>query len=249
MDLERGCCKWAASMLVTNAESLHDLHLGFTNRVTQDYTLERRPQYDEMSALLASDLAKIVSERGPDPPIHLSLKSLSLCGIDFGSVVRKEISLDIDFNNLTMLRLESCAGLSQAFQLLTGQVDSSKLALSALQDLFVRLEEPGLNFSASLETFLTSIRKLSYLQVLIDRASAFQNLRPILKVHGKSLHTLVWDERRGPRTQLGVSTSLLSSKLGNLKVISQYCRYLQILGIPLYWEAISSSDKHHLAVI
>ena len=248
MDLDRGCCEWAASMLVTNAESLHNLQLGFTNRIARDFALKRRPQHDEMSALLANDLHQILSQRGLDPLIHLSLESLGLCGFDFGSVVRKEIGLDIDFNDLTMLRLESCAGLNQAFQLFMGQVDSSKLALSALQDLFVRLEKPVQDFSAGLESFLTSICGLTSLQVLIDGASATQDLKPILKVHGESLRTLVWDERRGRRTQLGVSTSLLPFKLGNLKIISQYCRSLQVLAIPLDWGAISSSHEHHMAV-
>ena len=248
IDLDRGGCEWAASMLVMNAESLHDLQLGFTNRIAHDYALKRRPQHDEMSALLAKYVDKIRSELGLDPLIHLSLESLSLCGFDFGSVVRKEIGLDIDFNDLTMLRLESCAGLSQAFQLLMGQVDSSELALSALQNLFVRLEEPVQDFSAGLESFLTSIGELTSLHVLIDGASATQDLEPILEVHGESLRTLVWDERRGRRTQLGVSTALLPSKVGNLNVISQYCRSLHVLAIPLDWEAISSSDEHHMAV-
>ena len=249
MDLDRrGSCIWAASMLAMNAGSLHNLHLGFTNRIAHEYALKRRPPYDEMSISLANDIEKLLSKIGPDPLIHLSLGSLTLCGFNFGSVVRGEIALDIDFNNLTMLRLESCAGLSQAFNLLVGQVDSSKLALSALQDLFVRLETPDQTFSASLEIFLTSIRSLRHLQVLIEKASAAQNLEPILKVHGESLFTLVWDERRGPRRKLDASPSLLYTKVGNLKVISQYCRVLTVLAIPLYWEAISSSDEYHIKV-
>ena len=249
MDLERGGCRWAASMLAMNAKSLDNLHLGSTNRIAHKYALQKRPRYDKIATSLANEIESLLSRVSPDPLIHLSLESLTLCGFNFGSVVRREIGLDIDFNNLTMLRLESCAGLSQAFHLLVRQVDSSKLALGALEDLFVRLETPDQTFSASLESFLTSIRRLRHLQVLIEKASAAQNLDPILKVHGESLRTLVWDERSGPRTQLGVSTSLLSSKVGNLKVISHYCRFLQVLAIPLDWEAISSSEKHHVAVI
>ena len=249
MDLDRGCCKWAASMLARNAESLHKLNLGFTNRIAHDYALERRPPYDEMSTLLANGVEKALAKLGPDPLIHLSLESLTLCGFDFDSVVRGEIGLDIDFNNLTVLKLESCDGLSQALNLLAGQRDSPKLALGALDDFFLRLEEPVQNFSAGLETFLTSIRGLTSLQVLIDGASATQNIQPILKVHGESLRTLVWDERRGRRTKLGVSTSLLPFKFGNLKAISQFCRFLQVLAIPLNWEVISRSDENRRAVI
>ena len=248
MDLDRGGCIWAASMLVKNAESLNDLHLGSTARIAHDYALKRRPPYDEISTSLANDVKKALAKIGPDELINLSVTSLTLCGFDFGSVVLGEIGLNIDFNNITLLRLESCAGLGQAFDLLVNQVDPSELALSAVEDLFVRLETADQTFSASLERFLTSIPGLRHLQVLIERASAAQNLEQILKAHGESLLTLVWDERRGPRRNLDACTSLLHTKLGNLKVISQYCRGLTVLAIPLYWEAISSSDKYHVTV-
>ena len=248
MDLDRGGCIWAASMLVKNAESLNGLHLGSTARIAHEYALKRRPPYGEMSTSLANGVKKALAKIGPDELIHLSVTSLTLCGIDFESVVLGELGLYIDFNNLTVLRLESCAGLSQAFDMLVNQVDPSELVLSALQDLFVRLETADQTFSASLERFLTSIPGLCHLQVLIERASAPQHLEPILKVHGESLLTLVWDERRGPRKTLDAPTSLLYTKLGNLKVISHYCRGLTVLAIPLYWDAISSSDKYHVTV-
>lgn len=245
MDLDRSCCKWAASMLASNSESLNVLHLGFTNRIAHDYALGRRPPYDEMSTSLANGVEKALAKLGSDPLIRLSLESLTLCGFDFDSVVRGEVGLDIDFSNLASLTLESCDGLSQALDLLGGQRDSPKLALGALKDFFLRLEEPV----PGLETFLTSIRGLVSLQVLIDGASAAQNIKPILKVHGESLRTLVWDERRGRRTKLGLSTSLLPFKFGNLKVISHFCRFLQVLAIPLDWEVISSSDENRRAVV
>lgn len=159
------------------------------------------------------------------------------------------MALDIDFTNITLLRLESCPGLSQAFSLFMGQGDSSKLALGALEDLFVRLEDPDPNFSANFESFLTSLPELLNLCVLIDNCLAIQNLEPILAVHGKRLCELLWDERSGPRTNLKVSTSKLPTRLGNLRVVANHCPYLTFLGLPLNWEAISSSDKYHESVI
>lgn len=244
MDLNRGGCQWAASMLVKNAETLDHLELGFKNRIAHDFALNRRPQYDKMWASFGVDVGKTLSAIGLEPPVNLSLESVYLCGLDFRTVIQGMMALHIDFNNVIELRLESCPGLSQAFSLLMGQGDSSRLALGALRNLFVRLEDPDPNLFTSLESFLTSVRGLNHLQVLIDKTLAVQNLEPILKVHGKTLETLVWDERRGPRTQLNASTSLLSSKLGNLRVISQNCPSLTLLGIPLNWEAISSSDKY-----
>lgn len=65
------------------------------------------------------------------------------------------MALDIDFNNITQLRLESCPGLGQAFPLLMDQAGSS---LGALKDLFLRVEDPDAIFYGSLESFLTSVR-------------------------------------------------------------------------------------------
>lgn len=247
MDFDRGGCKWAATMIVESAETLDYLALGFKTRIAQDFALKIHPPYDQMSTSFAADVQDVLSESDLEPLIHLSLKSLQLCGLDLGDLVRGKMALDIDFNNISELRLESCPGLIEAFSLLTGQGKSSKLALNALEDLFVRLENPDPNFSASLESFLTSVRGLTHLQVLIDKAPGpiDQDLEPILKYHGKTLKSLVWDERRGPRKHLDECTSLLSTKFGNLRVISRNCPFLTNLGIPLDWDTISCSDKYH----
>ena len=248
MDLDRSGCRWAAAVIVRNAEALDYLSLGFASQIANDFAIKSRLRYDEMTAMFTADVGKLLSDCNLDPLIHLSLSSLCLCGLDFGSVIRGEMALDIDFNKLTWLRLESCPGLSQAFLLLTGQGDSSKLALPALEDLFIRLEDPDPSFSSNLEGFLTSIRGLTYLQVLVDKALGAQNLEPILKVHGRTLNTLIWDERARRRRHLDHSTSLLPNQIGNLRIVSQNCPSLKVLGIPLGWETIGSSEKFHKTV-
>lgn len=115
MDLSRGGCQWAASMLVENAETLDHLDLGFNNRIAHDFALNRRPQYDKMCASFAVDVKKTLSAKGLEPPVDLSLESVYLCGLDFRSVIQGEMALVIDFNDVIELRLESCPGLSQAF--------------------------------------------------------------------------------------------------------------------------------------
>ena len=248
MDFDRGGSLWAARLLVENAETLDHLTLGLTTRIAYDYALNERPRYANMSTLFAADVKKGLSELDLEPMLHLSLESLYLSGLDLGSVIRGEMAFDIDFNKIVELRLKSCPGLSQVLYLLTGQGDSPKLALGALQDLYLRLENPDPNFITNLECFLKSVRRLIHLQVLIDKVSTVHDIEPILRIHGKTLITLVWDERCGRRTHLGVSSSLLSSKTGNLGVISRKCPYLTTLGIPLDWETISNSDKYHESV-
>lgn len=249
MDPELGGCEWAARTLVENAETVDRLYLGFGTHLAHDFALIRDPLHYQMTTFFANAVKKALPKSDQKRPISLSLEYLGLCGLDLWDLVNGEMVLDIHFNNITELRLESCPRLSQAFTLLGGQRDSAKLALSALKDLFVRIENPDPNFSSSLESFLTSIRGLTHLQVLIDDCEDVQNLEPILQVHGETLCTLIWDERSGPRRSWKVSTSMFSTKLGNLRVVSNHCPYLTILGLPLDWEAISSSDKYHKSVI
>ena len=236
-------------MIVKNAKTLDHLSLGFYSDIAYDFALNRNPRHDQMTSSLATAVKKALLESDQEPRISLLLDSLHLCGPDLGSVVWGEMALDIDFTNMTELRLESCPGLSQAFSLFMGQGDSTKLALGALDDLFVRLEDPDPNFCDNFESFLTSLPRLSHLCVLIDNCLTAQNLQPILQVHGGRLCTLLWDERSGPRINLKVPTSNLSTRVGNLRVVAKYCPYLKVLGLPLDWEAITSSDKYHEAVI
>ena len=230
-------------MIAKNANTLHHLSLGFTTGMAQLFAHGRNPPYNLLSRAFAAGVKGTLSDSDLEPLVPLSLESLSLVGLDLGCVIRGEMALDIDFRNITELRLGSCYGLSQAFSLFLGQTDSSKLALGALQDLFVRLEDPDPNFSADLEKFLTSVRGLTHLQVLMEKVAAVQNLEPILRIHGKTLSTLVWDERSGPRKRLDVPTSQYSANFGYLEVISRNCPSLMLLGIPLDWNLIGSSDS------
>ena len=244
MDLDGRGCSWAAEMMLGNAETLDDLTLGFTTSIAHAFARKSHPRYDEMSQAFTISMKETLSELDSEPLyLHLSLESLNLCGLNVATLVRGEMALDIDFSKITVLRLESCPGLSEAISLLTGQGSSPKLVLTALDELFLRVEDPDANFSASLESFLTSIRGLTHLQVLLDNRSRVQDLEPILSVHGKTLKTLVWDERRGPRTRLDASTSLFSTtRLSTLWYICQSCPLLTILGIPLDWKTLKSSE-------
>ena len=245
MDLE--CCWWEAAMIIKNAATLNHLRLGFVTRIAHDFALEVRPQYDDMSTQFSGTMGEILSDLNLSE-VHLSLGSLHLCGLNLASVLQGKVALDIDFTKITQLRLESCPRLIQAFSVLMDPAGSSRIALDALEDLFIRLEDPDAHFSNSLESFLTSIRGLIHLRVLIDNALADQDLKPILEVHGKTLKTLVWDERIGRRTRLDASTSVLSTSLSRWKVVSQKCPSLKILGIALDWEAMNLMGDYYVQV-
>ena len=245
MDLERGSGQWAASLMVANADTLTHLSLGFTARIAHDLALKRRPRYDKMSKSFAAHMKDCLSKRNMYQQMHLSLDSLDLCGLDIGAVVRGDSALHINFNNITQLKLESCPGLVEAFPLLTGQGNSSRLALGAIKDLHVREEDPDSRFKSRLKSFLTSIRGLIHLTILIDNVTTGMKLDPILKVHGKTLETLFWDEREKPRIHLNRSTCVVPGRIGNLEVISQNCPSLTSLGIPFNWEVIHGSEQDY----
>ena len=247
MDLDSERCWWEAAMIIKNAATLNHLRLGFISRIAHDFALRRRPQYDAMSNMFSETVGFFLSDVNLSE-VHLSLESLHLCGLNLEFVLQGRVALDIDFTKMTQLRLESCPGLSPAFSILMDPANSSKFALGALKDLFIRLEDPDAHISNSLESFLTSIRGLIHLRVLIDNALADQDLEPILEIHGKTLRTLVWDERSGPRKRLDASTSLLSTSLARLKVVSQKCLSLTILGITLDWGAMTSTREYYATV-
>ena len=235
----RNRCEWEAAVITINAATLNHLRLGFISRIAHDFAIERRPLYDNLLNQFSDTMNDYLFALNLNK-IHLCLGSLHLCGLNLGSVLQGKMGLDIDFTKITHLRLESCPELSQAFSLLMDPAGSSRSTLYALQDLFIRFENPDAQFSKSLESFLTSIRGLIHLRVLIDKASAAQDLEPILDVHGKTLRTLVWDERSGPRTDLDASTSLLLTGRGIrgiLRIVSQKCHSLTTLGMALDWNA------------
>ena len=235
-------CWWVAAMVERNAATLDHLRLGFISRIAHDFAHKRRPEYGDISKLFSNTMVNFLSLRNLGE-IHLSLGSLHLCGLNLGSVLQGKMALAIDSTKITQLRLESCPKLSQAFSILMDPAGPPKISLIALEDLFIRLEDPDAQFPDSLENFLTSIHGLIHLRVLIDNTSVNQDLEPILDIHGKTLRTLVWDERRGPRKRLDASTSVLSIKLENLKVVAQKCHSLTTLGIALDWEAMTSVGR------
>lgn len=250
MNFDKCGSLWAARLLVENAMTLDHLNLGYTTRIAYDYAHDRPSRHDKMSTLFATNVKKVLSDYSDSEPLlHLSLQSLYLSGLDLGSVIQGEMALDIDFNKIVELRLESCSGLNEALYLFTDKADSPKLALGALRDLYLRLDGPDADLINSLDCFLESVRGLTDLQVLIDKTSNVHMIESILKIHGRTLTTLVWEERRGRRTQLDDCTSIFPGKLGNLSAISQHCPFLKVLGIPLDWEAISASDKYHETVV
>ena len=96
INLDRECCRWEAATIIKNAATLHHLRLGFISRIAHNFALKRPPQYDHMSALFSEDMVDTLSEFNLSE-VHLSLKSLHLCGLKLESILQGNVALDIDF--------------------------------------------------------------------------------------------------------------------------------------------------------
>lgn len=185
-------------------------------------------------------------ETGTGPILDLS--TLRLCGLDLKLLFQGLKRPLINFAYLTRLKFESCPNVVAALDLLrTSQLSTPNPNRLKLQSFVLRCEIILPPFRAALEAFLCSLDGLWELQVLLEGSHTAQDLAPILRVHGKSLRILVWDERTGPRTSTRQSTTSVIGTC-HLKTISTFCRELTSLGIPLNWQGFISKNRHYANV-
>lgn len=236
-------CEWPCKLIVQNRETLQHLRLGVLTTVAQDYAIHPRPGQHTLPGSF-SEMAKEAlpaSEREAMP--KLSLKTLGLYGLNLENIVGGAIGLEIDFNSLTTLRLGSCSGLNQAFARLMGDNGSQNASSLKLMTFVVRYENGDQAFAQHLTAFLTSFAGLRHLVVLLDGQSQTMRKEPILEMHGKTLQSLVWEERTRPRKDAKKETSL-SLKNSTLGLISMKCRSLRVLGLAMRWDEIIKSTTH-----
>ena len=173
---------------------------------------------------------------------RLCLETLQLCGLDLSNILEGATGFRFGFENLKILKSESCINLIRAFSLNSDATNSLKFP--KLTTLSIRHERAPTDphFRTFLEDFLTSLSGLTNLEVLVDQTMQFQRLDPILDTHGKTLRTLLWEERAKPRTSTEFDTSVHPPDLRNLRVIAHKCPYLRALALPLDWSIITGSN-------
>ena len=242
----------ATGLLAKNLETLRHLRLGSELDLVQQYANCGYIDLDENERFLLADtlneiLEKKVAALNETSTVIERLESLSLIGLDLHTFADRLV----DFNCLGMLTLESCCGLEEALPLLLGSKDGSLKAKSALglHTLAIRHESAGDEFTRVFETFLLSLKPLAHLHVLLEGPSSHDiRLRKVLQVHGKSLRSLLWDERIRPRRDASEDNQVLSLDHEDLEIIARHCLGLKALGISLDWVDITGSGKHHRKV-
>lgn len=166
--------------------------------------------------------------------------------MDVRTVVAGALGLEIDFTSLTALRLESCSGLDEVMADFVGK-DPQRATPFRLTSLFVRHELGSEAFAQHLTAFLTSFAGLPHLSLLLEGHGRAVRKAPILEMHGKTLHTLVWDERERSRKDTKTDTALVPND-NSLGIVPQYCPNLTALSLSITWGRFPRSASIHLLV-
>ena len=236
--------KWLLRLLANSYATIRRLCLGIEYTLFVDYAragiLDNVRDYRvrDSGAILDLMTCNFEGANGGHIP-RLELDELRLCGLDLCSLTDTSFRPMIDFSRLSVLKIESCVGWSDAFPLLLGRgttgIRRETIGCLKLRTFIMRAENPRDDFLDDLEDFLTSIPPLNRLHILIERPMGAGILANIAKHHGKSLQSLVWDERPRPISHIEQSGFHIAE---HLKHISKHCVNLKALGISLTWHFI-----------
>ena len=226
-------------LIVENRGTLRQLKLGFERfaaRNVKDYiTRHRRAMllaqedfYDD--TIRTFQELELQDNDGKEHEAWLCLESLHLVCFDFS---KKSLAI-FDFKKLKSLRLESCLKQT-ALRPLMFKDDNNNIttALPALKSFHLRYEKSNVAFLLDLRTFLQSISGLVHLSLLLEGPDPLQSLDDLLKNHGLTLETLVWDQRSGPRYSTSQPTDLWHPRHPGFynREIASICPNLKELGI------------------
>ncbi|KAL8762867.1 MAG: hypothetical protein Q9184_001212 [Pyrenodesmia sp. 2 TL-2023] len=185
---------------------------------------------------------------------------LELKGLDLGVVIKPDFLFPDWWCCLGSLAFESCFGLEGTLTLLAdGKNQHGQPLLSELRLHSLRIRHDGANtdqrFKAKVRDFIISLPGLVNLSVLLE-----SNDKPpldfadVLAKHGKSLRTLVLEERGLYKRFFELSKGDESTSTGHdespstrqLSQVLQYCRDLVELGITLDWTELPCRELDSL---
>lgn len=166
---------------------------------------------------------------------------LELRGLDVSRVI-KPVLLSPDWRCLGSLAIESCFAMNEALTLLAcgknqhGQPLLSEMKLHSLRIRHDANRTADRHFKAKLRDFIVSLQGLVNLSVLLESENQpAMDFKDILIKHGKSLRTLVLEERGLYGQPFKPLPEDRSHSWWQLQHVSQFCRHLVELGIALDW--------------
>ncbi|KAL8955101.1 MAG: hypothetical protein Q9193_006910 [Seirophora villosa] len=247
---------YLGSVLKKNSDSLQHLSLGAEIQALRRYHKTDQDHCDStrdwlgnlMKEFMDDEVDVYGAKQGSSGGQYcLAVSAFELKGLDFSEIINPH-AVFLDLPSLTSLKLESCVGLDRAFEILAGGKNSKgRLSRSELRlrSFHIRQESSSQRFIAHLLDFLSAITGLTHLSVLLEGTvpSSAQRFTPVFVAHGKSLRSLVWDERLVRRTSYIPPGEDVPTPHIQLETIAEHCPYLVELGILVDWRAFSTMYK------
>lgn len=233
------------SRIVTQSHrSLRHLKLGYEEQIALAYDLNG--SYDDKGLgrdiathRLCTKLRENILILGPGSKLAgkvlLSLQSLHLIGFDYKDIcVHEDVRL-FHLEKLQSLSLESCriGGFSELFN----GVSEPPLNLR-LKSFLLRHEDSDDLFLSGLNSFIRAFAGLEHLSLLLEGPGRLLSTEYLIKNHGATLKTLVFDQRTGPRDEWETDTQTdMSGMLKFIEAIAEGCSGLIELGLCLPTDA------------
>ncbi|KAL8685656.1 MAG: hypothetical protein Q9224_005731 [Gallowayella concinna] len=242
-------CLW--DLLSKHKSSLKHLTIGAETTVIESYHWSERESssasselYDEALEELMENFGDFDDEDCQGGASPLNLTTFKLVGLNAGPLIQGCLCM-LEFTELTSLSLESCRGLESLFATLRnadGKQGVPTQSLKCLKSFHLRHDSTyqPVNIRAQLMEFLVSLPPLTNLSILLEANERPQDLRDqnfdkVLLTHGKSLKTLLWEERSGTPHARSYDIHATYPSPKGLVEIAHHCRNLQELGVPLDW--------------
>ncbi|KAL8828375.1 MAG: hypothetical protein Q9170_006626 [Blastenia crenularia] len=171
---------------------------------------------------------------------QLAVSTLELIGLKVSMLITPNLSFQ-DWGCLTSLSLESCRGLESAFSALETEKNREGLSWRGslrLHSFYIRLEFCSSQLRAKVLDFLSSISGLVNLSILLESSHKPKGFKEVLETHGKTLQTLVLEERAGPQKSYISSHGKGLSLSQQLKDIAGCCPKLVALGVLFNWSRL-----------
>ncbi|KAL8707116.1 MAG: hypothetical protein Q9225_007822 [Loekoesia sp. 1 TL-2023] len=237
---------WITDIIVQHSDSLEHLCLGaeasaYKFYATSDQHIHRNIDniLDEMLEHL-DEITEAHSETEGTDTHLLALTMLEFKGINVSKLIKPGFHLQ-NWRYLKSLTLESCYGLEQVFSFLVDEKNEQGLSLRSdlrLHSFHLRHESCSQQFKVQLLDFLSSISGLVDLSILLETNDQQQGFQKVLETHGRSLKTLVWDERTRMRDDYISQEGYKLPSYQQLDSIAKYCPNLVELGVLLEWRAL-----------
>ena len=238
---------WLFDLAIWNSNRLRRLHIGAELDLVTKYKakglLEHRSEAD---VALSDNFLRLLHDDSQEVIPTMVVDDFHLTGFRLPQLLSVQEKQLFDLNSLKTLRLESCTGLVQAFHHWSrtdiSNTNGRRIYCENLRTFILRTEERTKDIMQSLGAFLVSLNPLKTLHVLFEGPLHSDLEESVVKHHGPSLRSLIWDHRIHARSTIKCENRLSTRAL---KLISTFCVNLQALGISIDWSLLPTADYSH----